>query len=56
MKKDMLSGVQTVVPAYAMAGGATVVNNYYNQTINSPKSLNRRELYRDSKNLLSLKG
>lgn len=56
MKKDMLSGVQPMVPAYAMAGGATVINNYYNQTINSPKALNRRELYRDSKNLLSLKG
>lgn len=40
-------------PAYA---GQPVVNNYYNQTINSPKQLNRREIYRDSKNLLSLKG
>lgn len=40
-------------PAYA---GQPIVNNYYNQTINSPKQLNRREIYRDSKNLLSLKG
>lgn len=56
MKKDMLSGVQPLTPAYAMSGGQTVVNNYYNQTINSPKSLTRREIYRDSKNLLALKG
>lgn len=56
MRKDMLGGLQFGAPAYAMAGGATVVNNYYNQTINSPKALTRREIYRDSKNLLSLKG
>ena len=56
MQKDMLSGVQGGVPAFALAGGATTVNNYYNQTINSPKSLTRREIYRDSKNLLALKG
>lgn len=56
MQKDMLSGVRAGVPAYAMAGGQTVVNNYYNQTINSPKALTRREIYRDSKNLLALKG
>lgn len=56
MQRDLLSGVQPFSPAYAVAGGATIVNNYYNQTINSPKALNRRELYRDSKNLLSLKG
>lgn len=56
MKKDLLGGVQERVPAYAMAAGNTTVNNYYNQTINSPKALSRREIYRDSKNLLSLKG
>lgn len=56
MQKDLLSGVRAGVPAYSMAGGQTVVNNYYNQTINSPKSLTRREIYRDSKNLLALKG
>lgn len=56
MRRDMLCGLQSGVPAYAMAGGATVVNNYYTQTINSPKALTRREIYRDSKNLLALKG
>lgn len=56
MRRDMLGGMQAGVPAYAMANGQTVVNNYYNQTINSPKALTRREIYRDSKNLLSLKG
>lgn len=56
MQRDMLGGLQVGVPAYAMAGGPTTVNNYYNQTINSPKALTRREIYRDSKNLLALKG
>lgn len=56
MKKDMLSGVRGMQPAYAMAGGASVINNNYYQTINSPKALTRREIYRDSKNLLALKG
>lgn len=56
MRRDMLGGLQSGVPAFAMAGGATTVNNYYNQTINSPKALTRREIYRDSKNLLALKG
>lgn len=56
MRRDMIGGLQFCAPAYAMAGGATVVNNYYNQTINSPKALTRREIYRDSKNLLALKG
>ncbi len=36
-------------------GSATVVNNFY-QTNNSPKSLSRLEIYRQSKNLLSAKG
>lgn len=56
MQKDMVSGVQSMSPAYAMSGSPQIVNNYFEQTINSPKALNRRELYRDSKNLLSLKG
>ena len=42
--------------AYAGAGGGRVINNYYYQTINSPVPLSRKEIYRDSKNLLSLKG
>lgn len=35
--------------------GRSVVNNY-TQVINAPKSPSRRELYRDTKNLLALKG
>lgn len=56
MRRDMIGGLQAGTPAYALAGGATTINNYYNQTINSPKALTRREIYRDSKNLLALKG
>lgn len=56
MQKDMLGNLQGGVPAFAMAGGATTINNNYYQTINSPKALTRREIYRDSKNLLALKG
>lgn len=39
----------------AFGGGQSVVNNFY-QTNNSPKSLSRLEIYRQSKNLLSMKG
>lgn len=55
MQKDLSLGLNQPQLAYA---GQPVVNNYnnYNQTINSPKQLSRREIYRDSKNLLSLKG
>lgn len=37
---------------------APIVNNTYNytQNVTSPKALSRKELYRDGKNLLSLKG
>lgn len=54
MSRDFNFGMQPQL-AYA---GTPVVNNYYdyNQTINAPKQLSRREIYRDSKNLLSLKG
>jgi phage-related protein len=54
MARDFNFGMQPQL-AYA---GTPVVNNYYdyNQTINAPKQLSRREIYRDSKNLLSLKG
>lgn len=55
MQKDFSFGmnVNQLQPVYA---GQPVVNNYYYQTINSPQQLNRREIYRDSKNLLALKG
>lgn len=38
-----------------LIGGQSVVNNFY-QTNNSPKSLSRLEIYRQSKNLLNMKG
>lgn len=38
------------------AVGNTVINNNYVQTINAPKMPSRLDLYRQSKNLLSLKG
>ena len=41
----------------AIAGDVTNNYNYnYNQTINSPTALSRKQIYRDTKNLLSLKG
>lgn len=40
---------------FAHSTSSNVVNNFY-QTNNSPKSLSRLEIYRQSKNLLSLKG
>ena len=50
------SGKLTATAAEATAtSGATVVNNFY-QTNNSPKSLDRLELYRQTKNLLSIRG
>lgn len=39
----------------AMAGAGNITNNFY-QTNNSPKSLSRLEIYRQTRNLLSLKG
>lgn len=43
--------------AYAANGAvAPVVNNNFYQTNNSPKALDRLEIYRQSKNLLSLRG
>ena len=40
----------------APVSGVTNVTNNYNQVINSPKSLDRKTIYRNSKNLLSQKG
>ena len=54
MQKDFSFGVnQSLVPVYS---GPTTINNYYTQNITAPKSPSRIELYRDTKNLLSLKG
>lgn len=56
MQKDLLSSVapsRQFAPAYAQP--APIVNNY-NQTINAPKTPSRHEIYRDTRNLLALKG
>lgn len=39
-----------------VGSSVTEVTNTFNQTINSPKSLSRREIYRDTKNLIKLVG
>ena len=55
MQKDLLGGMeQEFAPAYALAGGG--VTNNYTQVINAPKMPSRLELYRDTRNLLALKG
>lgn len=55
MQKDYSLATPQMQMGYA---GNPTVNNYYdfNQTINSPKQLTRRQIYRDTKNLLALKG
>ena len=55
MQRDFVGDMKQASIVYQ---GDTVVNNYntYNQTINSPTALSRKEIYRDSKNLLALKG
>lgn len=55
MQKDLIGGISQPVLAPALAQPSTIVNNY-NQTINSPKAPSRREIYRDTRNLLALKG
>lgn len=55
MQKDYLGTFQGYQMVPAMAGD-TVVTNNYTQVINSPKIPSRKELYRDTKNLLALKG
>lgn len=53
MKSDL---VGAVAPAGVVYSG-DVYNTYnYNQIINAPKSPSRKEIYRDTKNLLALKG
>lgn len=61
MKSSLGSVTQTLRPSLSgggvvspVTGGGTTYNFY--QTNNSPKSLSRLEIYRQSKNLLSLKG
>lgn len=54
MQQDFTAGMiqPQFVPAYA---GGNVINNTFNQTINSPRIPSRREIYRDTKNLLTLR-
>lgn len=57
MSQQMLSGMNE--PRLALAGvGSTTTNvvNNFTQTINAPKQPSRIELYRQTKNLLSIKG
>lgn len=58
MSQQMLSGINGSKLALAGASGGTTTNvvNNFNQTINAPKQPSRIELYRQTKNLLSLKG
>lgn len=53
MQKDFSIGASSSGAVYYT--GDTINNYNYDQTINSPKSLTRREIYKESKNLLSLK-
>ena len=55
MQKDLIGGISQPALVPALAQPSTIVNNY-NQTINSPKAPSRREIYRDTRNLLALKG
>ena len=56
MQKDFGTEQLQATPAGAMYYYGDTINNYnYEQTINSPKSLTRAEIYKDSKSLLSLK-
>lgn len=50
-----LGTVSTSLSGARSAVAGNTVNNYY-QTINSPKQLNRLEIYRNTKNLLGLAG
>ena len=53
--KDFSMGAQSITAEGVNYYGDTINNYNYEQTINSPKALTRAEIYKDSKNLLSLK-
>ena len=53
-ENTVTQNTQGTSSALAFTGGG-VVNNFY-QTINSPKQLNRLDIYRQSKNLLGYAG
>ena len=61
MNSDFNVDMSDVAGAMVGAGGTTVVNNYnndnsrtVNQTNNSPKSLSRLEIYRQTRNALNV--
>lgn len=57
MQKDFVGSLATNTSMGSnVIGGASNVSNNFTQIINAPKTPSRRELYRDSKNLLALKG
>ena len=56
LQKDFIGNLGYATAGTNIVNGDTIVNNYYTQNINAPKSPSRKELYRDTKNLLSLKG
>lgn len=56
MQKDLDINNYQATPSGAVYYTGDTINNYnYEQTINSPSALTRKEIYKDSKNLLSLK-
>lgn len=61
-KSKLAGNLQSNIVSGAGAGvggagsSSTVVNNNYNQTINSPTALSRLEIYRQSKNLFNFAG
>lgn len=56
MQKNYLGNLGYVTAGANIVNGDTINNYYYTQNINAPKTPSRKELYRDTKNLLSLKG
>lgn len=50
------AGLSATADGLGSRASGTVVNNNYSQVINAPKQPSRLELYRQTKNLLSLKG
>lgn len=59
--QDIASGLQVSVPnvasgTVANGGNTTSIVNNYSQVINAPKQPSRLELYRQTKNLLAMKG
>lgn len=56
MQKDLMGNVNSLNPMLAAIPKSQNMNYNYTQIINAPKQPSRLELYRDTKNLLALKG